>query len=492
MGYKDMDSGTNKGTLNSVIGVTSKDDPQKLRGTRGVLYVIEEFGTFGALLDLISNLRPSVEDGEDVFGTIVAYGCCCAGTKVWTGDGRNINIEDLKPEDTIVGYGTGINYTGDNVITYTEGITVEPIGKLITLGTKQCLKITFKSGNVLQCSKDHPILVSTVSHPRKKDKPEKRDTIYINTFKQAQNLKIGDKVCKCKRINVFGKDTLFDARLVGMLIGDGSYHFNQTPCLSSEDIEIQQYVKERYETSLSNTHITKKNKVYEELRVKNICKHLRSIGIYGQTKDKKRLPNNFQCLTKEDTILLLSGLYDTDGCIHVDKNNDKQSYIALTQGNIEILKQIQILWKKFGVNTCIVKCKPHISEFRKDKNVWYNLLIKGQRNLFYATEALNLIVKRKKENIEYIRQHILEYDWKKQTHLNPDIILDSIVKIEDIGEQKIYNLSAGASHTYLANDIITHNTAGDKESDFSSAQEIVYNPEGYNFIAFDNVYDKVG
>lgn len=74
MGYKDIDSGTNKGTLNSVIGVTSKDDPQKLRGTRGVLYIIEEFGTFGALLDLISNLRPSVEDGEDVFGTIVAYG----------------------------------------------------------------------------------------------------------------------------------------------------------------------------------------------------------------------------------------------------------------------------------------------------------------------------------------------------------------------------------------------------------------------------------
>lgn len=74
MGYKDIDSGTNQGTLNSVIGVTSKDDPQKLRGTRGVLYVIEEMGTFPALLDLIGNLRPSVEEGEDVFGTIIAYG----------------------------------------------------------------------------------------------------------------------------------------------------------------------------------------------------------------------------------------------------------------------------------------------------------------------------------------------------------------------------------------------------------------------------------
>jgi len=73
-GYKDVDSGTNQGTLNSVVGVTSKDDPAKLRGSRGVLYVLEEFGTFPALLDLWGNLRPSVEEGEDVFGMLMAYG----------------------------------------------------------------------------------------------------------------------------------------------------------------------------------------------------------------------------------------------------------------------------------------------------------------------------------------------------------------------------------------------------------------------------------
>lgn len=73
-GYKDVESGTNQGTLNAVVGVTSKDDPAKLRGSRGVLYIIEEFGTFPALLNLWSNLRPSVEDGDDVFGLIMAYG----------------------------------------------------------------------------------------------------------------------------------------------------------------------------------------------------------------------------------------------------------------------------------------------------------------------------------------------------------------------------------------------------------------------------------
>jgi hypothetical protein len=74
MGYLDKDSGTKKGTLNSVIGVTSKDDESKLRGSRGVLYLIEEAGTFPRLLTLFNILRPSVEDGDKVFGMLYLYG----------------------------------------------------------------------------------------------------------------------------------------------------------------------------------------------------------------------------------------------------------------------------------------------------------------------------------------------------------------------------------------------------------------------------------
>lgn len=74
MGYQDLDSGTKKGTLNSVMGVTSKDDESKLRGTRGVLYIIEEAGSFPRLLDLWGNMLPSVEDGDDVYGLLFAYG----------------------------------------------------------------------------------------------------------------------------------------------------------------------------------------------------------------------------------------------------------------------------------------------------------------------------------------------------------------------------------------------------------------------------------
>ena len=74
MGYIDAETNTRKGSENSVIGITSKDDESKLRGSRGVLYLLEEAGTFARLLKLYQVLRPSVEDGSSVWGLIYLYG----------------------------------------------------------------------------------------------------------------------------------------------------------------------------------------------------------------------------------------------------------------------------------------------------------------------------------------------------------------------------------------------------------------------------------
>lgn len=74
MGYIDKITGARRGTENSVIGITSKDDESKLRGSRGVLYLLEEAGSFPRLLKLFQVLRPSVEDGKRVYGLIYGYG----------------------------------------------------------------------------------------------------------------------------------------------------------------------------------------------------------------------------------------------------------------------------------------------------------------------------------------------------------------------------------------------------------------------------------
>lgn len=74
MGYIDLDTNTQKGTLNEVLGVSSKDDESKLRGKRSVLMAIEEFGSFPNLLGLFGTIRPSVEEGDVTFGEIYMQG----------------------------------------------------------------------------------------------------------------------------------------------------------------------------------------------------------------------------------------------------------------------------------------------------------------------------------------------------------------------------------------------------------------------------------
>nr|DAG72507.1 MAG TPA: Terminase large subunit [Bacteriophage sp.] len=74
MGYKDLELDIEKGTQNSVLGVSSKDDESKLRGKRAAFIGIEEFGTFPKLIDLYNVMLPSVQEGDYVFGLMYLQG----------------------------------------------------------------------------------------------------------------------------------------------------------------------------------------------------------------------------------------------------------------------------------------------------------------------------------------------------------------------------------------------------------------------------------
>lgn len=74
MGYKKPGSEVAYGSKNSVSGIISGVNQDKLNGSRGVLYLIEEAGIFKDLLSMYNMIRPSVEQGSSVFGQIEAYG----------------------------------------------------------------------------------------------------------------------------------------------------------------------------------------------------------------------------------------------------------------------------------------------------------------------------------------------------------------------------------------------------------------------------------
>ena len=292
MGRIDLNTGAEIGTKNEVLGLSSKDDPDKARGKRSSKIIVEEFGNFPKITDTYRILLPSVQEGDIVFGQISLIGCVCAGTKVFTKEGKLINIEDIKQEDGILGYDIQNKCISKENITYIQ----EPV-------YKECVRITTKN-RTLECSKDHPILTRTTYSKRVESYKvgNKRDFWYDYNFVEAgkltgknnQAIVIADDV-----IHNFENEHLADPYLIGLLIGDGSYGIDKTPRLSNCDLDVINYVETKYNTVTEKTHLTKDNKLYKEIRIKGICKMLRDCGIYGQTKSLKRLPTNYLSLSEE-------------------------------------------------------------------------------------------------------------------------------------------------------------------------------------------------
>jgi len=68
-GYVDLDTKTEKGTLNQVFGVTTGDSSiGKIRGKRMQLIVVEEFGSFPSVLEMYNIMKPSWIEGDIAFG----------------------------------------------------------------------------------------------------------------------------------------------------------------------------------------------------------------------------------------------------------------------------------------------------------------------------------------------------------------------------------------------------------------------------------------
>lgn len=73
IGYKDVKSGTERGMRSDIIGLSTKDDPDKVRGKRGDI-IFEEYGAYPHIKKAWAVCRASVEDGDNVFATLFAGG----------------------------------------------------------------------------------------------------------------------------------------------------------------------------------------------------------------------------------------------------------------------------------------------------------------------------------------------------------------------------------------------------------------------------------
>lgn len=460
---------TEQGYLSSITGITLKNDPERLRGTRGKLVLFEEGGKFPNLETAWRVEQPAVETDDGVaFGLLIAFGtggtegCVMAGSKVYSSDGRLLNIENIHMSDGIVSY--------DEQSQYAVTEQIEYIGDPIN---KQCVHIETKQYRDLNCSIDHPIWASN-----KVDSNECRIWEWID----AGDLKTGDLVAISQSIPNFTNNSMFDPYLIGLLIGDGTY--NGIPVLTNCDEEVLSYVTNKYKcTDRKKQTPTKDGRTLRSLSILGIRDELRNIGIYGQTKLNKRLPDCIFSSRESDCCELLAGLIDTDGNVSIRKgagNRMQYTVVLVSTICLEMAKQIRNLYQKLGIHASIQK-KQQRDRNRKirDVNPYYNVEVVDKDSLIQLCTKIKPKIKYKKDKLDQILNICTNRKrWRKQK-----FEYETISNVEDLGLQTVYNIQVSNTHTYIVNGIITHN------SSFDGLKNLFYKPEAFNCLSFPNIWD---
>lgn len=452
---------TNKIYSQCVIHIVNLDggtNSEILAGFTPDALVIDEV-LKGPFIDQLNGAKPSFDTPNGMLCTPILSGCVCAGTKVWNNKGEVINIEDLTPEQGIIGFDIENQEISKENITYWQ----KP-------HKKECFRIETNQGRFLECSDDHPILTRIKYNSGK----YKNKTEWVET----SNLKVGDSIAVIENLELFGNDNMYEPRLTGWIVGDGSYGKGQGTSLMNADPEILKYIHLNFKTNVYEENPTKDGRLLQKTTITGLVPHLKKLGIYGQTKDNKRLPANIDSFKEEDICEFIGGYYDADGCAY---HNEKtgETLLKMTSANVEILRELKLLLQKLGIHGNLVYEKPNFDNPKTTRG-HYNIIIKDKKSILKFHSKIKFYIKCKQDKLE---KGVESLKNKKQRHSKNEkgLRFERIKAINSVGQKEVYNLTAGKTHTYVANGIITHNTGGDEEMS-RDGHKVLNDPGAYKVL----------
>lgn len=428
---------------------------------------IEEFGFLSNAIDVHGSNRDSLQAMGERVGSAIYLGCVCAGSKVWNNKGELVNIETIQQSDGILGYSDEIDEVVKQEITY-----INPPQ------SKNCYRITTNTGRFIDCSDDHPIYV------RKRWCGGTKSMKKTPDWCRTDNVNLNDGIAVVDHVDVWGNEIMIDPRLIGWLVGDGTYGKGQNIRLSGADDEVWDHVQSNYDVVMTHEAPTKDGRIMRKGRIKGVIPEIEKLGIRGQVSVHKSLPRILFSCDKKTVCEFIGGYFDADGCVSINKKGD-YAVIKITSISVQMLEGIQILLNKLGVHGRIVN-EGKLTDTKGSNHDVYSLYIKDKYSIInfhdnivfkigYKQNKLNHARQIAKSKKDYTLQSIKGLRWER------------VVDIEYLGMQPVYNLNASDTHTYIVNGIQTHNTGGDMEA-IRQPKAMFTNPDGYDIFSIPNYW----
>ncbi len=354
-------------------------------------------------------------------------------------DGRVLEIRELVQQKPKVGI----------VSLNPETLKLEEakITAFVDSGVQETLRVTLNSGKEVVGTLDHPILIKPRQKPR------------IPQWCRLADVAVGMQVAVPKEIPYFsGADNKY-ARLIGMLIGDGPYRDPGMGRFASKDDELWKFMQgfSEFKVDFYKTSITKSKELYREGVLEGISPILKAAGVYGQTGKNKTLPLDINTYSKASICELIGGLVDING--DVLNSEDRRVDITITQRSSLLLKQLQLLLQKLGVQSKLQECDLSRSKSSFGDGMYYRLWVRDKESVENFYKHIRFLVKSKQDRLEKGVSLLKDKKYKIQKNLvHSDIRFERVSKVEKNGAEQVYDLTVDKFHNFIANGIYVHNT----------------------------------
>src|SRR3989338_827328 len=365
-------------------------------------------------------------------------GCLSGDSLVYTNNGWK-KIKETNPDKEKV---LSFNIKNKNY-EWSNFIFLEFINKDILL------KLTLDNGFEIILTKDHPLLTSKIE------------------WKKADELAIDDELVLGYDLpNINNNEiSLKLARLLGFIIADGSlnkkekrridsngcwYNSNKQRCrLFNEEDELLNLVQ----SDLSNLFKCTPSIIYPKNRCRyvnvvsqEVCQTLFNYGIpFGEKSFVVEIPK----IILESSPLyqreFLKSLFSCDGTIN------RQTYqIEYYSNSRKLLQQIAYLLYQEGI---CCKIRKKIAKCNNKFFYSYRLYVNGQENLLKFYNKIGFYGIKNQRFRDMFGKYVKDMGFCYETYK-----VSKIKKIEEVYEDKVYDLTVPGNHNFIANGIISHNS----------------------------------
>lgn len=455
-------------------------------------YIVGETSGQQALLDVgdgvDSNFSDKIVNLDGSFGTrgdlLISSGCSGRGSCSFCLD-KETRVLTESGMLTLRQIGEG---KATEVMTDTG---IKPITNYIDSGVKEVFRIEFSNGSVLDLTKDHKVKIFS-------------DDQFV--WKQVKDIQEGDYAFCQQNSGIFGKKEipLSDAELMGRIIGDGSY--------SSGTIRLSYPIQEKDKCRELIESCGLQSREIEARGLGGRCyiykgkEFLRKYGFHSYENGMKIIPEVVYEMTKESQSAFLRGLFDSDGQIF------KVGCVALTNKNIEFLREIQKLLLNLGIQSKVkshtyVRAEDVKNRFKEGEATIARLIIFGVESHKRYLDLIGFSAQDKRERLEnrkwgHSLSNIVPLSLSKRKEIAKNfgsrkfghlcykgkngslrgfssaklrevphgfdsfidyindngLVFYQVVSITSIGEREVCDINVGSEeHSFIANGFVVHN-----------------------------------